>query len=302
MNKLQQAGILVGVAVLAAGVLGGSTPVGAQHAAIASPWRFAPIVNPNDLTFTQVLGINNHDEIAGYYGSGATGHPNKGFTQLGLSPFVPENFPMSVQTQVIGLNNQGATDGFYIDSAGTTRGFTDINGTFSSVVFPGTNFNQLLGINNNGDQAGYFQFGKKQIFVPYIHLASGHFVQLPIFNAQATGINDSDLVSGFFNRGGVSHGFLWQNGHERTVDYPSSSATQILGVNNEGMAVGTYNDSLGGTHGFLYNVNTGNFTTVDAPFASSTVVNGINDNGEMVGFYTEGNDTLGFFAVPVPSI
>ena len=33
-----------------------------------------------DPTFNQLLGINNNGKIAGYFGSGAPGHPNKGYT------------------------------------------------------------------------------------------------------------------------------------------------------------------------------------------------------------------------------
>ena len=33
-----------------------------------------------DPTFNQLLGINNEGTIAGYFGSGAQGHANKGYT------------------------------------------------------------------------------------------------------------------------------------------------------------------------------------------------------------------------------
>src|SRR5229473_2305486 len=70
--------------------------------------------------------------------------------------FTPENFPGSAQTQVIGINNRGFTDGFYIDTAGTTHGFLDVNGTFTTVDFPPFTFNQLLGLNNFDQAAGYY--------------------------------------------------------------------------------------------------------------------------------------------------
>ena len=42
-------------------------------------------------------------------------------------------------TQVIGINNNLTTDGFYVDKAGITHGFYHTsNGTFTTVDFPGT--------------------------------------------------------------------------------------------------------------------------------------------------------------------
>jgi hypothetical protein len=40
-------------------------------------FSFEAINFPTD-TFTQLLGINNNGEVAGYHGSGVAGHPNQG--------------------------------------------------------------------------------------------------------------------------------------------------------------------------------------------------------------------------------
>src|SRR5260370_26132650 len=114
-------------------------------------FSFQTVIFPDD-TFTQLLGINDFEVIAGYHGAIV----NKGFVFTFPNNFTPENFPNSAQTQVIGINNRAFTDGFYIDMAGTTHGFLDINGNFTTVDFPGTHFNQLLGLNNFDQAAGYF--------------------------------------------------------------------------------------------------------------------------------------------------
>ncbi len=57
-------------------------------------------------------------------------HPNKGFTLTLPSTFMPENYPASAQTQIIGIDNHGDTDGFYVDAAGTTHGFLERGGVF----------------------------------------------------------------------------------------------------------------------------------------------------------------------------
>src|SRR5260370_26840032 len=72
-------------------------------------FKFRDITNANDPTFNQELGINNARVIAGYFGSGAAGHPNNGYTVLGpyntQLDFTNENFPGTIQTQDTGLNN-----------------------------------------------------------------------------------------------------------------------------------------------------------------------------------------------------
>ena len=307
MKALQHVGAIVGAVVLASSILGTNPVAKAAHVQtygrdIAS-YSFTSISNPADPTFTQLLGINSANLIAGYYGSGADAqHPNKGFTlSLPLS-FTPENFPNSAQTQVIGINDQNTTGGFYIDMDGNTHGFVNIGGQFSTVDVPGTTFNQLLGVNNRGEQAGYYQFGPDTnvTFVPYIHQTNGLFLLLPIPNAQATGINDYDMVCGFLNDAQGSHGYLWRSGASYLqIDYPGAASTQILGINNQGQAVGSFTNSDKNTHGFVYNWYSRTFQQVDVPGASSTVVNGINRQGRIVGFFTDNtNNTVGFVGVP----
>jgi hypothetical protein len=102
---------------------------------------FTNIINPADPTFNQLLGINNSDVIAGYSGSGVPGHPNQGYkTTTAGTTFIPENFPGSVQTQVVGINNHGATVGFYSPTNnGSDANFGFWNrtvGTYGAVVNP----------------------------------------------------------------------------------------------------------------------------------------------------------------------
>jgi hypothetical protein len=304
MKTLPYAGAIVGAVALAVSVLGSSPVARAGHATDATPsYAITPISNPADPTFTQLLGINSTNLIAGYFGSGADAqHPNKGFTLTLPAQFTPENYPGSAQTQVIGINDRGDTDGFYVDTAGVTHGFVDFGGQFTNVDVPGTSFNQLLGLNNRRDQAGYYQFGPSTspTFVPYVRWADGSTLLLPISNAQATGINDLDIVSGFSNdTAGNSHGYLWRPGSAPlTVDVPGAISTQILGLNNFGQAVGTFTDSQKNMHGFVYNWRARTFQQVDAPGSTSTVVNGINRQGLIVGFYTAGNNTIGFVGTP----
>src|SRR5258707_4639089 len=92
-----------------------------MYAQETTTYNFETINFPGD-TFTQTLGINNSDGIAGYHGATL----NRGFTLvLSSKAFTNENVPGSDQTQVIAINNRSKTARFYIDASATTHGFTD---------------------------------------------------------------------------------------------------------------------------------------------------------------------------------
>lgn len=304
-------GTIVGSLTLAVTILGAQAgAVSAQTPAHAAPtaarYSFQSIANPHDRTFTQLLGINDRNEIAGYYGSGQTVkgvlHPNKGFT-LKLPNATAENYPGSMQTQVIAINRFGNTAGFYVDHKGNTHAFWDRAGHFTNTDMPGTTFNQILGINSNGQSAGYFQDAAGQDH-GYVREADGSFLVLPVANSQATGINDSGTIVGFTQpTTSTASGFILDNTGLRhdmltKLNYPGSTFTQALGENNAGQVVGTYNDAKGNPHGFIY--DNGAFHSIDVPSASGTVVNGINDAGRIVGFYMDkAGNTIGLVGTPM---
>lgn len=307
MTARRSIGVLVGAFALSASLLGAQAGLASAndaktyHHASGMSYEFQLVANPQDATFTQLLGINDRQQIAGYFGSGqvvsGTLHPNKGFTLRLPDTFSDENYPNSAQTQVIGINNRGDTDGFYVDQAGATHGFLDQSGTFTNVDLPGTTFNQLLGLNNRGQAAGYFQDAQGQNHA-YVRESHGAFVVPPIPNSQATGINDRGVVIGFTQpTTTTSNGFILRGDSLRLLSYPGSTFTQALGENDEGQIVGTYNDANGTAHGFVY--QQGAFQSLDVPGSSATVINGINDQGRLVGFFTDAaGNTVGFVATP----
>jgi hypothetical protein len=84
--------------------------------------------------------------------------------------------------------------------------------------------------------------------------------------------------------------------------------SQILGINDKGIAVGYYGDSTISQHGFIYNTNTGSYSFLDDPneqFTAAgvevTQITGINNSGEITGFYTDASGVAhGFVAQAVP--
>jgi len=280
-----------------------STVLACISVAAQNSYTFKTINYPHD-TFTQLLGINVSDEIAGYHNV----NDNKGFTYtVSTKKFHNENFPGSVATQVIGIDKLGGTCGFYVDNAGVTHGFLDDNNSFKSIDFPGTPFNQLLGRNDKAQAAGYYSqtANGSGPFVPYIYDANGgvfEVITIPgSVSAQATDINFEQQVTGFFiDSAGTNHGWWLNAGTLLQLDFPGSIFTQATGENNKGMVVGVYQDAGGATHGFVYNTHNAQYTSVDDPHGVGvTFVNGINDNGQLVGFTMPSSTTAsGFLADP----
>ena len=261
----------------------------------------------NGVTFTNLLGINNSDLIAGFYGSGQAGDPNKGFLLTPPNTFVPENFPGSAQTQLNGLNNNGVMVGyFYTTNNGVAFdnqfGFTLKGSNFTEVNNPNTPTspqpgvlieNQLLGVNDHDVAVGFFNDAMGNSHGYTYDIASGTFspvINVPkAISTTAAAINNSGEIAGFYeDAGGVTHGFLDNGGLFTTVDPPGATETQLLGLNDQGVAVGFDVDASGAMQGLVFNSVLDTFTTLDPNGSEGTTLNGINDLGDIVGFFVIG--------------
>ncbi len=283
----------------------------AAHAATTASYSFKTINDPADTTFNQLLGINSAGVIAGYFGSGAANHPNKGYT---TSPpytnFKNENYPNSVQTQVTAINNKGDTAGFYVNAKGSNFGFIEWNGVFTAYRDPHTpsvagQVNQLLGINDSGIAVGFYVDSGGNAHGYTVNQKTGKFTALQVSgqSVTATGINDNGQVVGFSTTGNTTTSFLLSGGRTSFLQFPHGSDTQAFGINKSDQIVGSYLDGSGVMHGFEVSKPMGPKTVwkkIDDPNGiGSTLVNGINNAGDLVGFYTDSaGNTDGFLATP----
>jgi len=312
----------IGAAAIAAGALiaglAAAAPAGASTQAPAVPYHFRTLDNSNDATFNQLLGINSHGVIAGYYGSGAQGHKNKGY--LLLPPYKQvdyrvENFPTSAQTQVTGLNDHGITVGFWSHTNkanpanNANFGFYAVNDShFHNVNFPTSSpsnppVDQLLGVNNSGIAVGFFNTaaGNSVGYRFNIHTKKFSVVHVKgAVSVTATAINNADSIAGFFtnSHGAIKSFLLRRNGQLFVFAKSGATMTQAFGVNDFGEVVGAYTVGSN-TYGFTWRLGHG-FQTVNDPHGiGSTIINGVNDAGDLVGFYTgSGGNTNGMLAVP----
>jgi probable HAF family extracellular repeat protein len=69
------------------------------------------------------------------------------------------------------------------------------------------------------------------------------------------------------------------------IMYPGSTWTEASSINDNGQVVGTYTDTAGIAHGFLY--QNGVYTKLDYPGKAHNYAFGINDAGTMVGSFSE---------------
>jgi CHRD domain len=181
-------------------------------------------------------------------------------------------------------------------------------------------FNQLLGINDDGVIAGYLGSGAAG------HPNQGYQLQPPHGQAdyvsenfpgsvqtQVTGLNNHGVTVGFFsgqnnqNLMNDNFGFYNVDGRFHEVNFPTNdNATppvdQLLGINDDGVAVGFFVNALGNNRGYAFDTKTGKFTRVLVPGAPrgakvgpSLTAAAINDSGDIAGFFaTAGGATNGF--------
>jgi len=169
---------------------------------------FTPVNQPGAV-FTQLLGINQAGtQIAGYSSFtdilGATGQQAfllVGATYTNINALLPAN----LNSQATGVNNNGEVVGFYQLTPNTNPtfdGFTDINGTIASLVFPNAVSTQALGVNDLGQIVGdYVDAGG--IMHGFLD-SNGNFLTLDPSGSTGTtinGINDGGTVVGFYTNG-----------------------------------------------------------------------------------------------------
>jgi hypothetical protein len=301
--------------------LAGATSSTGLSSDMAGSYQVVKLNDPRDETFNQLLGINNQGIIVGYFGSGAAGHPNKGYTLVppfAQHSFLNENFPRSAQTQVTGLNDRGVTVGFWSkqNTASMTDnnfGFYEQDGRFHDVNFPigdaaSPPVDQLLGVNNRGIAVGFFTNSAGVNRGYEYNIRTHRFTRVLISgrglgpSLTAAAINNRGDVAGFYNKTSnqVDAFLKLSSGRFITLAYPGATMTQAFGVNDSDEVVGSYTTGTGNaavTHGFTW--RDGKYVSVNIKGASATAINGVNDEGDLVGFFTDAKgNTDGLLALP----
>jgi hypothetical protein len=295
-------------------------------------YQFTNFDGPNSGTMigTFVYGISNAGMVVG-----------TAYDDMGIRTNFAANPLKTRSAQVLNLGVQGS-DAFGINSAGTVVGDDGkfhaaslSRGVVKTFSVAGSEFTSASGINDRGTIVGNDVTSNANHATPGFILVNGHTfitVNAPSGpnNIDARGINNKGLVVGFYvgadtddhsfilNAKGVKTGTLTGTAvADPTIPAVAGEngakfvSAQLRGINDKGIAVGSYTDSTGSGHGFLYNTKTRQYTFLDDPSEAfhhfgtnpnaveSTAITGITNSGEITGIYTDANGvTHGFVATP----
>jgi hypothetical protein len=242
---------------------------------------------------TYALGINSSNVVVGQYFD-STGNSH-GFSRDASGTITEVAYPGALQTDCTGINDAGEIVGWYENANKEYYGFTDINGTFQT-----NDFVFSSGVSSTGSYVGYY-------YAPgtancdgvtnttcYGYLAtpqSDTLTLVQVENAESTdtfGINDSNLISGFYiNSTGTVHGMILSGSTVTNIDDPKAQTgtTFCEGINSAGDTVGQYTNSANAASGFLY--SNGIYSDIFYPGGVDTYAYGINDSGTITGIYID---------------
>lgn len=239
--------------------------------------------------------------------------------------FTTLNINGSTSAMALGINSAGDVVG----TVGGTAFYLPSGGAVESLASPGS-ATVAFGINDLGNIVGQFTSGAA---TPGFLIANHSSTSFLTINApsganlvNAQGVNDNGLIVGFYvGTDGNDHGFMANTGGATTgtlTGTPIADPTiptvagepgatfvfsQVLSINDQGIAVGYYGDSTTSQHGFLYNTHTGHYMFLDDPaeaFSGGveiTQITGINNMGDLTGFYSDASGVFhGFVATPTP--
>jgi hypothetical protein len=293
--------------------------------------------NPNADNGTFPTGINQFGAVAGYLNDSS--NVSYGFVRSADGKFTVFSAPGAdtnptdaLGTIVTGINDFGATSGYYFDTTPQhmTHGFfRSPGGQFTSFDPPGSIGTYTDGpLNLEGAIVGWY-LDSNLLFHAFERYPNGMIATFVGPNSCNTG-----YPTGCYGQGGyninifgwsvgayednsgnfVGHGFLRSPAGIITAFEPTGAGdgpyqgftwNQIAGLNDWGAVTAGYLDANSVNHGFLRSPD-GQFRNIDVPAAytapgsnSGTFPVGINDLGVIAGFYTDENYTdHGFVAVP----
>jgi uncharacterized membrane protein len=272
MNGIANSGTAVGLTI---------DNAGAFHNFTVNPLRSRSVrlLNINGSTTAMAFGVNSAGVVVGTDGNG-----NAFFLANGvMKTFIPNG---GTSATAFGINDRNTIVGQFV-TANASPGFIRVNArsTITINAPSGPNVVNAQGINNNGLVVGFFLGTDGQV---HGFQASQHAARNGTLTA--TAIPDP-IIPAVAGEPGATFVF-----------------SQILGVNDRGIAVGYYGDSTTSQHGFLYNTRTGHYTFLDDPSVAFqngvevTQITGITNSGEITGFYSDANGVFHGFVATAPDV
>ncbi len=294
-------------------------PLGAQSYTFQT---FEVPVNGTTKVSTFAQGINNRGEVAGYDQYIVRKRTlTDGFRRYSNGQFAarivdPEAYPGETFAQ--GINDSHEIVGYYIEQSGSTHGFLDNLGNFTTFDAPASTLTAIQSITDSGDLAGYFtdSSGTYHGFTSI----GGVFSQVDVPGSSATqvwGMDAAGAAVGCAGFQGVGpRAFIRETGGKFSVfNVGHSEDVCATGISSKlGLAVGWAHESNGIYVGFVLNYRapgsepdpqTGQVSVaiVVYPGSKETLLYGLNSAGQIVGSAIEptSGQQIGFIATPVPA-
>jgi hypothetical protein len=252
-----------------------------------------PVVPVSGAKDTLVSAFNDKGVVQGTFID--SGNKKHGFFGTVAGSYTTFDYQSGGNTVAIGSDTAGdITGGYY----GTSTNFCDAtpfertsNGNIT-VIKKGTKALTGLawGMNPKGEFVGY-TCDQTGVITGYVGKAGKYTGDVKISGFQLavapSGINDSDTIVGWsVDTGGVAKGFILKGSTTSFVTYPNAQQTQLLGLNNNGLATGAWTDSKSVQHAFIYDTKKSKFTSIEPKNAKTSVAGSVNSDG-VVALYTD---------------
>jgi len=196
--------------------------------------------------WTAAFGINNHDQIVGYYRDGFD-DKNHGFLRDGRH-FRTIDYPGASATYPFKINDNELIVGYFFDSNGGLHGFSRNHGFYSQIDFPGAFDTYAEGVNSQGDIVGGYDDYNFITHGFILHDGVFETVESPFAaNAQVTSIDDSERLAGYTlaDDTGGERGFVRTNSLFANAIFPATINTEPYSLNSSNILSGVfYNEPI----------------------------------------------------------
>ena len=233
---------------------------GIQHAMILAGKKLTSVNHPNctntggfSAGAIAFYGINSAGAAAGWCTSTKTGQYTAFVYSAGK--FTAINFPKSLGTQAMGINDKGDVVGFYLDSSGVQHAYVKKGAKYTSFDISGGTTTEAWGINNSG-QIAVFAIASTGGYESFVYNGKT-FKKVSDPKAGTTGTiarivnNKGDVAGAYFDSSGFEVGFLLHGGKYYDLKDPkANNNTRPDGLNDTLEIVGRYTPTSGANVGF----------------------------------------------------
>jgi hypothetical protein len=199
--------------------------------------------------------FNNLGQTSVYYLTAADNLAHTAIYDHGSITYVPD-LAGNVNGGVWCINDSGTLTGEFANADGSVdEGYIQHGASTTLFAYPGSDVDQTVAayINDSGEIVGFYSLtdGTTHGFIDNGGLFTPIVEPTGYQDGVAYGVNaEGDVVGEFFG-GANPEGFLIHNGVTSILDFPDSSYTRLMSINDLGQITGLYKDAQGIRHAFL---------------------------------------------------